>query len=111
MLPKPEKHVFVCTQIREEGHPFGSCSQSNAEDTYLMFLNEVRERQLNAKVQVTRTGCLGGPCSAGPTVLVYPEGVKYHNVKTPEDIEAIITEHLIGNVAVERLQVPKEAWG
>ena len=71
MLPKPEKHVFVCTQHREYGHPYGSCSQNNAEDIFMMFLAEVKDRQLEGKVQVTNTGCLGGPCAAGPTVLVY----------------------------------------
>lgn len=110
MLSKPEKHVFVCMQVREEGHPFGSCSQTKAEDTYLLFMSEVKDRDLGGKVQVTNTGCLGGPCAAGPTVLVYPEGVKYHNVKKPEDITAIFDEHLIGGTPVERLQVPKDVW-
>jgi (2Fe-2S) ferredoxin len=111
MLPKPEKHVFVCTQVREFGHPFGSCSQSKAEDTLMLFMAEVKQRELDGKVQVTNTGCLGGPCAAGPTVLVYPEGVKYHNVKTPEDVAAIFDEHLVGGTPVERLQVPKDMWG
>jgi len=111
MLSKPEKHVFVCTQVRAEGHPFGSCSQNEAEETFMLLLSEVKERQLEGKVQITNTGCLGGPCAAGPTVLVYPEGVKYHNVKSQNDINAIIDEHLIGDTPVERLQVPKDVWG
>lgn len=111
MLPKPEKHVFVCMQVREEGHPFGSCSQGGGEDTYMLFMTELKERSLDGKVQVTNTGCMGGPCHAGPTVIVYPDGVKYYNVRTPEDIAAIFDEHLIGGTPVARLQVPKEAWG
>ena len=111
MLPKPEKHIFVCTQQRDIGHIFGSCARNNSEDTLMMFKNEQKNRGLDGKVQVTNSGCLGGPCMTGPVVLVYPEGIKYFNVKTPEDVAEIFDRHLIGGVPVERLQVPKEAWG
>ena len=36
--------------------------------------------------------CLG-PCTLGPTVLVYPDGVWYSGVKV-EDVEEIVEEHL-----------------
>jgi (2Fe-2S) ferredoxin len=110
MLPKPEKHVFVCAQVREFGHPFGSCSQNQADDTFMYFLAELKQRDLNGRIQVTNTGCLGGPCAAGPTVIVYPDGVKYHAVRTPEDVAAIFDEHLLGGKPVERLLLPKEYW-
>ncbi|MCW2306900.1 (2Fe-2S) ferredoxin domain-containing protein [Rhodobium gokarnense] len=111
MLPKPEKHVFVCAQSREPGHPFGSCAENKAEDTFLLFLAEVKARALEGRVQVTNSGCLGGPCAEGPTVVVYPDGVKYRNVREPEDIAAIFDEHLIAGTPVVRLQVATEGWG
>ena len=77
----------------------------------MLFLSEVKERGLDGIVQVTDTGCQGGPCSTGPTVLIYPEGVKYQNVKEPADISAIFDEHLLGDAPVNRLQVPKDVWG
>lgn len=60
------------------------------------------------KIQITTTGCLG-PCMAGPTVLVYPEGVMYGGV-SKDDVLTIFEEHLLNNKPVEKLQMPKEIW-
>jgi 23S rRNA (cytosine1962-C5)-methyltransferase len=46
---------------------------------YEEFLWQLQQRNLFASVQVTATGCMG-PCSEGPSVLVYPEGVMYGKV-------------------------------
>ena len=73
------------------------------------FFWHLQQRQLFDKVQVTTTSCLG-PCSEGPSVLVYPEGVMYGGV-SKADVAAIFDEHLQNDQPVERLQVAKEFWG
>jgi (2Fe-2S) ferredoxin len=69
---------------------------------------EFQSRNLSEQFALTTTGCLG-PCSTGPTVLVYPEGIMYGELEK-EDVKTIIDEHLIGGKPVADLQVAKEIW-
>ncbi|QFY41984.1 (2Fe-2S) ferredoxin domain-containing protein [Candidatus Methylospira mobilis] len=108
-MPKPSKHVFVCVQRRQEGHPRGCCAQQGGDAVMNAFLTQIQQRNLFNTISVTNTGCLG-PCSFGASVLVYPEGIMYGKV-TPEDVPAIIDEHLLNDVPVERLKVPEFVWG
>ncbi len=108
-MPKPEKHVFVCVQNRPDGHPRPACAQHDSTAVADEFFRQLEKRQLFSKVQVTTTGCLG-PCSEGPTVLVYPEGVMYRKV-TPADVGEIFDTHLVNDQPVERLLMPTMFWG
>lgn len=107
-MPRPEKHVFVCTQHRPLGHPRSSCSQKGCAEVAEEFYLQLQNRNLFNKVQVTTTGCLG-PCPEGPTVLVYPEGVMYGGV-SKADVAVIFDEHLENDKPVDSLQVGKEFW-
>lgn len=108
-MPKPEKHVFVCTQARPAGHPRSSCAEKQCNEVIEEFFRQLEQRDAFNKIQVTATGCMG-PCSEGPTVLVYPEGVMYGGI-TKEHVNTIIEEHLIGDKPVEALLMGKEFWG
>ena len=108
-MPRPEKHVFVCVQNRPLGHPRPSCGQKNCAEVAEEFFWHLQERQLFEKVQVTTTGCLG-PCSEGPSVLVYPEGVMYGKVQK-SDVSEIFEQHLQNGKPVERLLMAEEFWG
>lgn len=107
-MPRPEKHVFVCTQSRPEGHPRGSCGAKGCAEVMNEFINQIQSRNLLEKIALTNTGCMG-PCMMGSSVLVYPEGVMYGKV-TKEDVKTIIEEHLLGDKPVEKLIVPAEVW-
>jgi (2Fe-2S) ferredoxin len=109
-MAKPEKHVFICTQQRPQGHPRGSCGvDRDAFSVFAAFSMELDQRGLFNKVQVTSTGCMG-PCNQGVSVLVYPEGVMYRGI-TQADIPTVIDQHLVGGQPVESLLMPSDYWG
>ncbi|HEX5363249.1 MAG TPA: (2Fe-2S) ferredoxin domain-containing protein [Gallionella sp.] len=107
-MPKPERHVFVCSQNRPAGHPRGSCTQNGCAEVVDEFMKQWMQRQCFAQVMVTPSGCIG-PCSEGPNVLIYPEGVMYSHV-TKEDVGEIFDSHLLGDKVVERLKTPADKW-
>ncbi len=107
-MPRPEKHVFVCTQNRPQGHPRGSCASSGCAEIMDAFMDEIQVRNLFEKIALTNTGCMG-PCGMGPSVLVYPEGVMYGKLKK-DDVKTIIEQHLLGGEPVANLMVPAEVW-
>jgi (2Fe-2S) ferredoxin len=54
-------------------------------------------------VRINASGCLDR-CELGPSVVIYPEGVWYV-VRTPEDVDEILTVHVIGGGRVARLMM------
>ncbi len=107
-MPRPEKHVFICTQSRPPNHPRGSCGSNKSADVMAEFMNEIQRRNLFDKILLTNTGCIG-PCMTGPNVLVYPDGTLYGNV-SKADVKTIIEQHLLGGEPVAELLVSKEIW-
>ncbi len=107
-MPRPDRHVFVCSQSRPAGHPRGSCGQHGCREVVDEITHQWQQRQLFKEVAVTPTGCLG-PCGMGPSVLVYPDGVMYGRV-TVADVNEIFESHLIGGKPVQRLIVPTTIW-
>ncbi len=107
-MPKPSKHVFVCTQSRPPGHPRGSCGQLGCAAVFQTFMQQFDQGQLYGQFALTGTGCLGA-CEFGPTVIVYPEGVMYTKLK-PEDVPVIVEQHLKNGQPVESLLAPAAVW-
>jgi (2Fe-2S) ferredoxin len=98
-----ERHVFFCTNLREDGRP---CCQ-RAGGQLMRDYAKQRTKELGiagkGRIRVNSAGCLDR-CDEGPVLVVYPEGVWYSYVDQ-EDIDEIIEEHLIGGRVVERLRI------
>lgn len=102
-LPKVyDIHVFACHQTRPPGHPRGSCGAQGAGPLWERLGQRLERARLPATA-MTASGCLGF-CSAGPLMVVYPQGVWYAP-RSAEDIDAIVDEHFVGGRLVERLVV------
>ena len=86
-------HVLVCGGT--------GCTSSGSAVIIDEFEKSLKENGLDKEVKVIKTGCFG-LCALGPVVVVYPEGTFYSMVK-PEDVEEIVTEHLLKGRIVKRL--------
>jgi (2Fe-2S) ferredoxin len=107
-MPKPERHLLVCTNARPPGNPKGSCGEKGSEDLFDRLKSMVKDRGLARRVIVNRTSCLKH-CSRGITVAVYPDNVWYARV-TAEDLPEIVESHLESGRPVERLFVDDIPW-
>jgi (2Fe-2S) ferredoxin len=104
-MPEFERHVFVCTNERECGHPRGCCSGKGGEAIREALKDAARAR-LGKRVRINSAGCLD-QCEHGVTMVVYPEAVWYGFV-TAADVEEIVESHLVDGRPVERLRLAPE---
>ena len=103
-MPKFAKHIFVCMNTRESGHPRGSCDPTGQGELQRLFKTKLAQRGIpNSEVRANKCGCLD-QCELGPTVVVYPEAVWYGHV-TSGDVDEIIESHILGGRLVERLVI------
>ena len=86
-------HVLVCGGT--------GCTSSGSQKIQAAFLESIEKNGLSEEVKLVQTGCFG-LCALGPVVIIYPEGTFYSRV-TPEDVDEIVTEHLLKGRPVERL--------
>ena len=107
-MPKPERHVLVCTNERPADSPKGSCATKGSLALYDQLKAMAKDRGLGKRVIVSRTSCLKH-CSRGITLAVYPDNVWYAAV-TPEDLAEICDAHLRDGRPVERLAMPDIPW-
>ncbi len=98
-----ERHVFVCQNVRPEGAPRPSCTADGKSELFTQLQQLSRSAGLGRQIRINKAGCLD-QCEHGPVVVVYPEAVWYGGVRL-EDAAAIVEEHLVGGVPVERLRM------
>lgn len=102
-MAKFEKHIFICTNQRPQGHAKGSCNPTGNSELHHLFKAGVAQRGLKGQVRANKSGCLD-QCEHGPTVVVYPDAVWYGGV-TPADVDEILDSHIVRNQPVERLMI------
>jgi NADH:ubiquinone oxidoreductase subunit F (NADH-binding)/(2Fe-2S) ferredoxin/Pyruvate/2-oxoacid:ferredoxin oxidoreductase delta subunit len=77
------------------------CEALGVKEDLKAFKEEFKKQDLEGKVEIKETGCLGF-CEKGPRIVVYPEEIFYFQVKAT-DVPEIVSKTLINKEAVERL--------
>jgi len=103
-MAKFQRHLFICTNRRADGHPTGCCASAGGEEVAAAFKEKLFERGFKRIVRPNKAGCLD-QCAKGVCVVVYPEAVWYGHV-TVGDVDEIIESHVIQGRPVERLRIP-----
>lgn len=88
-----EKEVLVCAGT--------GCISSKSGEFVTALKEELAKNDLTDKVNIVQTGCFG-LCAQGPIVIIYPEGVFYHQVQA-KHAKKIVSEHIMKGQLVEKL--------
>jgi (2Fe-2S) ferredoxin len=89
------RHVFLCAGP-------SCCTPEDGLAAWEVLKKEIKDRGLSSGANAcyrTKVGCLR-ICCAGPTMVVYPEGIWYHGMSA-DRIPELVQQHLVEGRVVE----------
>lgn len=102
-MARYQHHIFICENLRDEGHERGSCAGKGSMELKGALKKLIKSKGLRELVRANSAGCLDA-CEFGPSMVVYPEAIWYGGVQLG-DLEEIIESHIVNGQPVERLQI------